>query len=287
MKKEALWYEKSEDKSVQCLLCPHNCKIPPGKRGICKVRYNDNGILYTLNYKKASSMAMDPVEKKPLYHFHRGKRILSVGTFGCNFRCDFCQNYEISQSDYYSNTLDIEKLISICKKDPNCIGIAYTYNEPTIWYEFVLECAKKFKAAGLANVLVSNGYINIPPLKELLPYIDAMNIDVKSMNKDFYKIICGGRPGPVMATVEKAVKNCHVEVTNLIIPTQNDSTEEMTKLSKWLASLNPNIPLHLSRYFPRYNMDLPPTDPALLLKLRNVASKYLNHVYIGNVPGIL
>ncbi len=287
MKKKALWYEKSDGNSIQCLLCPHNCKILPGKRGVCKVRHNDNGILYTLNYKKVSSMAMDPVEKKPLYHFHRGKKILSVGTFGCNFRCDFCQNYQISQSDYYSSTLNIENLISICKRDPDCVGIAYTYNEPTIWYEFVIECGRSFREAGLANVLVTNGYINIPPLKELLPYIDAMNIDVKSMNEDFYKIICGGRPDPVIATVEEAVKKCHVEVTNLIIPTQNDSAEEMTKLSKWLASLDPDIPLHLSRYFPRYNMDLPPTDPALLFKLKSVASKYLNHVYIGNVPGIL
>ena len=287
MKKEALWYKKIDDNSIHCLLCPHNCKIPEGKSGICKVRKNEKGVLYTLNYKKASSIAMDPVEKKPLYHFHRGKKILSIGTFGCNFRCDFCQNYEISQSDYYSSVVDIDKLINTCKKNPNCIGIAYTYNEPTIWYEFVLECSKKFKEAGLKNVLVTNGYINITPLKELLPFIDAMNIDVKSMDEDFYKIICGGRPKPVMATLEEAVKFCHVEITSLIIPTQNDSEEDMTKLSKWLASLNPDIPLHLSRYYPRYHMDLPPTDPALLMKLKNIASKYLNHVYIGNVPGLI
>ncbi len=286
MKKEALWYEKLDNNIVKCSLCPHGCVISDGKRGICKVRHNDKGILYSANYKKASSIAMDPVEKKPLYHFHPGKYILSVGTYGCNFRCDFCQNYEISQKEYFSRILDIDDLIKICKRDSHCIGIAYTYNEPTIWYEFILECAERFKREGLVNVLVTNGYINTEPLKKLLPYIDAMNIDVKSMDNDFYKEICGGTLEPVMNTVEESIGKCHVEITNLIIPGKNDSIDDMVKLSQWIAALDPDTPLHLSRYYPRYNMNLPPTDPKVLLKLKEAARKYLNYVYIGNVPGM-
>lgn len=286
MKKEALWYEKLDNDIVHCHLCPHNCKIAEDESGICKVRQNDNGTLYNLNYKKATSIAMDPMEKKPLYHFHPGKYILSIGTYGCNFRCGFCQNHEISQNTLGGQTLDIDELIKICKDKPNCVGIAYTYNEPTIWYEFVLECAKKFKEANLANVLVTNGYINIEPLKELLPYIDAMNIDLKSMNDEFYKEICGGRLEPIKNTIKEAIENCHVEITSLIIPTKNDSPKNMEKLSKWIASLNPDTPLHLSRYYPAYKMQIPPTDPMTLLELKDVALQHLKHVYIGNVPGL-
>ena len=286
MMKEALWYKKLDNKKVNCQLCPHNCKIAAGKSGICKVRHNKDGVLYSLNYKKASSIAMDPIEKKPLYHFHPGKYILSIGTFGCNFKCGFCQNYEISQSDFSRQVLDIKELIKICKNNPNCIGIAYTYNEPTIWYEFVLECSKKFKEAGLINVLVSNGYINPQPLKELLPYIDAMNIDVKSMKDEFYKKICAGSLKPVIHTVEEAISKCHVEIANLIIPTKNDSPFEMEELAKWIASLDPDTPLHINRYYPAYNMDLPATDPMVLLNLKEIALKYLKNVHIGNVPGL-
>lgn len=286
MKKEALWYEKLDNDIVHCHLCPHNCKIVEDKSGICKVRQNNKGTLYSLNYKKATSIAMDPMEKKPLYHFHPGKYILSIGTYGCNFRCGFCQNHEISQNTLGGQTLDIDELIKICKSKPNCVGIAYTYNEPTIWYEFVLECAKKFKEANLANVLVTNGYINIEPLKELLPYIDAMNIDLKSMNDEFYKEICGGRLEPIKNTIKEAIENCHVEITSLIIPTKNDSPKNMEELSKWIASLNPDTPLHLSRYYPAYKMQIPPTDPMTLLELKDVALQHLKHVYIGNVPGL-
>ena len=286
MKKEALWYEKLDNNIVHCHLCPHNCKIAEGKSGICKVRQNNNGTLYSLNYKRATSIAMDPMEKKPLYHFHPGKYILSIGTYGCNFRCDFCQNHEISQNTLGGQTLDIDELIKICKDKPNCVGIAYTYNEPTIWYEFVLECAKKFKEADLANVLVTNGYINTEPLKELLPYIDAMNIDLKSMNDEFYKKICGGRLEPIKNTIKETIKNCHVEITSLIIPTKNDSPDNMEQLSKWIASLNPDTPLHLSRYYPAYKMQIPPTDPMTLLELKDIALQHLKHVYIGNVPGL-
>lgn len=286
MEKEALWYEKLEGDIAHCLLCPHSCKIPEGKNGICKVRHNLKGVLYAKNYGKVSSIAMDPVEKKPLFHFHQGKYLLSIGTFGCNFKCDFCQNHQISQSDYFGQMLDIDKLIDICKSYPGCVGIAYTYNEPSIWYEFVLECAKKIKSKGLLNVLVTNGYINPEPLLELLPYIDAMNIDVKSMNPEFYTKICGGSLAPVIRTVEESINKCHVEITNLIIPELNDKSEDIRKLSKWLASLDPDTPLHLTRYYPSYKMKTSPTEPAKLLELKIAAKEYLNNVYIGNVPGL-
>lgn len=286
MEKEALWYEKLEGDITHCLLCPHSCKIPEGKTGICKVRHNLKGVLYAKNYGKVSSIAIDPVEKKPLFHFHQGKYLLSIGTFGCNFKCDFCQNHQISQSDYFSQMLDIDKLIDICKNYPDCVGIAYTYNEPSIWYEFVLECAKKIKSKGLLNVLVTNGYINSEPLLELLPYIDAMNIDVKSMNPEFYTKICGGSLEPVIRTVEESINKCHVEITNLIIPELNDKSEDIRKLSKWLASLDPNTPLHLTRYYPSYKMKTSPTEPAKLSELKKEAEEYLNNVYIGNVPGL-
>lgn len=286
MDKEALWYEKLEGNIVHCLLCPHSCKILEGKNGICKVRHNLKGVLYAKNYGKASSIAMDPVEKKPLYHFHKGKYLLSIGTFGCNFKCDFCQNHEISQSDYFGQMLDIDKLIDICKSYTDCIGIAFTYNEPSVWYEFVLDCAKKIKSKGLLNVLVTNGYINHDPFMELLPYIDAMNIDVKSMRPEFYKKICSGSLEPVIRTVEESINKCHVEITNLIIPELNDDPNDVRELARWLASLDPDTPLHLTRYYPSYKMRTSPTEPAKLLELKKVAKEYLNNVYIGNVPGL-
>ena len=286
MKKEALWYVPLDSNNVRCLLCPHNCYISEGKSGICKVRYNDNGILYNSNFNKLTALAMDPIEKKPLFHFHEGKYLLSIGTFGCNFKCDFCQNHRISQGHCSGEDLDINWIINTCKKHPHCVGVAYTYNEPSIWYETVLECAKVIKSHGFVNVLVTNGYINKEPLLELLPYIDAMNIDVKSMENKFYKDFCGGSLEPVIKTVETAINKCHVEVTCLIIPGLNDNEDDMVNLSKWLASFNPSTPLHINRYYPSYNMDIPATDPKALIKLKKVAKKHLENVYIGNVPGL-
>ena len=286
MEKEALWYEKLDNNSVHCLLCPHSCNIPEGKNGVCKVRHNLGGILYSSNYGKTTSIAMDPVEKKPLFHFHKGKYLLSLGSSGCNFKCDFCQNHQISQSDCPNQALDIDWIANMCKSYPYCVGVAYTYNEPSIWYESVLECAKKIKSQGLLNVLVTNGYINSAPLMELLPYIDAMNIDVKSMNPEFYKKICGGKLEPVIQTVETSIKRCHVEITCLIIPELNDSPDDMRKLAKWLNSLDPDTPLHINRYYPSYNMKTPATGYETLIGLKEVAKEYLNHVYIGNAPGL-
>jgi len=281
--KEALYYEKLEDKKVQCLLCPKECKILNGKTGFCKIRLNKEGILYSTIYEEVSSFGMDPIEKKPLYHFYPGSYILSVGTNGCNLGCEFCQNWEISQvANSGREKITSDKLVEIAQKEGS-IGIAYTYNEPFIWYEFVLETAVKVKNKGLKNVLVTNGFINEKPLLEILPFIDGMNIDIKSFNGNFYKKICKGDLNPVKRTIEISAKRCHIELTNLIIPTLNDSTEEITNLVDWIASIDANIPLHFSKYFPMYKMNISETSVDTLERAYNIAKKKLKYVYLGNI----
>ena len=289
MKKEAMFYEKEDHGKVHCFLCPHHCRIPEGGRGICGVRQNSSGILYTLNYGELSSVGVDPIEKKPLKRFHPGSFILSVGSIGCNLKCPFCQNHSIARvKPEEVNTLSssseeiVEKAIFL--KSQGNIGVAYTYNEPTIWYEFVYETAKKAKENGLLNVLVTNGYISEEPLKKILPYIDAMNIDLKAYNAEFYRNVLKGGLEEVKAVIEMAAAYCHVEVTTLVIPDWNDSPREIEEMAKWLASQSPDIPLHLSRYFPRYELtDKPPTSLHSLTELKKTAERHLNHVYLGNV----
>jgi len=284
MKQKAMFYEKIGDK-VHCCLCPHNCLIESGKLGKCNVRINDNGELFTENYGEITSLALDPIEKKPLNYFKPSTYILSAGTFGCNFKCDFCQNYSISQFKADSRFISKEDLVNTVLAAENSIGIAFTYNEPTIWYEYVYDCSKllKEKDESKSVVLVTNGFINEEPLKKLLPYIDAMNIDLKSFNDNFYKNICDGRLKPVLKTIETAAKNCHVEITTLLVSGENDSAEEVEKIAKYIASIDKDIPLHLSRYFPNYKYKNPPTDIDFILKAEKIAKKYLNRVNIGNV----
>ena len=288
--KEAMYYEKLEDKGVLCRLCPHQCRISPGKYGICRVRNNIEGTLYTHNYGMISAVAMDPVEKKPLYHFFPGKYLLSLGTIGCNFSCKFCQNYHIAQQGAKEDAGRLYEasesyLLSLCRQEEDCVGIAYTYNEPSVWYEYVLDTAKYMKEKGFKNVLVTNGYIAEKPLMELLPYIDAMNIDVKGFKEEYYSNICGGRLEEVKNTVETAAAKCHVEVTTLVVPGHNDSEDEMEEMCKWLSGIKPSIPLHLSRYFPMYKMREDPTPVQTLKKLKRAALNYMEYVYIGNLPG--
>lgn len=281
---EALYYDKISGTKVHCRLCPHECVIADGKHGICGVRVNDGGKLYSEVYGKMTSIAVDPIEKKPFYHYHPGQYILSLGTRGCNFRCTFCQNWQISQ-DPLAPTGDItsEEIVSKAEKIKS-FGIAYTYNEPFIWYEFVLDTAKLAKSRGIENVLVTNGFVNMEPLEEMLPLIGAMNIDLKSISDDFYRKICNGRIQPILDVIKRSVKSCHVELTTLLIPTLNDSEEEITKLVDWVyTNAGEDVPLHFSRYFPCYKMDLPPTPVETLKRAEYIAKGKLKRVYLGNM----
>ncbi len=280
--KEAEFYEKKENNNIQCKLCPHNCLIKEGESGICRIRKNKEGTLYTENYGEISSIGVDPIEKKPLYHFHPSKGILSIGTYGCNFKCLFCQNYTISQKDPPTTYHTSEEIIKQAK-NRNTIGIAYTYSEPMVWYEYVYETAVKAHEEGLKNVLVSNGYLNPNPLEKLTPYIDAANIDLKSFNNEFYKKLCGGTLQPVLDTISYLYGKTHLELTTLIITGHNDKLKELEEIFKWIKNLSPDIPLHLSRYFPNYKMDDPPTDLKKMEEAYQLAKKYLNYVYLGNM----
>jgi pyruvate formate lyase activating enzyme len=256
-----------------------------GQRGICKARRCENGKIVCDNYGKLTSVALDPIEKKPLQRFFPGSMILSVGSYGCNLHCPFCQNSEISMSDaeptvYVSPDTLIEKAKSLVKQGN--IGIAYTYNEPLISYEYVLDCARLAHEANLKNVLVTNGTICEEPLRILLPYIDAMNIDLKGFTQKYYNKL-GGDLDTVKRTIELSVAACHVEVTTLVVPRENDNEEEISAMAQWLASLSEDIPYHLSRFFPRYRMcDRGPTRVSDVYDLAEVARRWLKYVYTGN-----
>jgi pyruvate formate lyase activating enzyme len=282
--KEALYYEKLDQKRVHCHLCPNECFIADGRRGSCGVRINKDGVLYSEVYGKTTSLSLDPIEKKPLYHYHPGEYILSLGTKGCNFHCDFCQNWHISQ-DLDVPTEDVTSEYVVAKaKEVKSFGIAYTYNEPFIWYEFVLDTAKLAKKHGLENVLVTNGYVNMEPLEGMLPYIGAMNIDLKSFDEKFYSKICRGALRPILDVIKRSARSCHIELTTLIIPTLNDSDEEIKAEVDWIyENVGSDVPLHFSRYFPCYKMSLPATPVATLERAAAIARKKLRYVYLGNV----
>jgi pyruvate formate lyase activating enzyme len=272
---------------VVCTICPHGCAIEEGGIGFCRARGNVGGNVTAINYGLITSRALDPIEKKPLFHFYPRSLILSVGSFGCNLRCSFCQNHEISMAcleDSQTTAVTPEALIDTAKSlvPKGNIGIAYTYNEPLIGYEFVTDCARAAKRAGLRNVLVTNGYVNEQPLCDLLPYVDALNIDLKAFTQEFYAKISGDLK-TVKRTIEIAAARCHVEVTTLVIPGENDGEDEIRALSAWLASVDPGIPYHLSRFFPRFQMmDKDATEVSHLRKLRDIAAQSLKYVYPGN-----
>jgi len=228
---------------------------------------------------------MDPIEKKPLYHFYPGTMVLSLGTIGCNFTCVFCQNWTISQAnikDVQVEELSPEKAIQLVLQN-NSPGVCYTYSEPLIWYEYILDTAKLAKKNNLKNILVTNGFINREPLIKLLPFIDAMNIDLKSFRNSFYQKYCKGSLSPILNTIELSKEYCHVEITNLIIPGLNDSEEEIKEMVDWISSLSKDIPLHFSRYFPCYKMNISATPISTLCKARDIAQKKLKYVYVGNI----
>ena len=289
MKKEASFWKKIEDKKVQCSLCSHNCKISEDKLGICGVRKNEQGKLYSLIYGSASSLAADPIEKKPLYHFHPGTNAFSMGTVGCNFKCSHCQNYGISTADpdsYFMKEITPEDVVKLAKRY-GCQGVSYTYNEPTIWHEFCYDSAKLVKKAGLYTCYVTNGYISEEPLKELSSCLDAMNIDVKAFTDSFYKKICKARLEPVLNTCELAkALGIHIELTYLVIPTYNDSTNEIKEFCKWVVEkLDKNVPVHFSRFHPDYNMNnIPMTPMETLQKIYDTAKQTgILYPYLGNV----
>ncbi len=288
--KECKFYEKLENSLVNCTLCPHNCIIKENNTGICNTRINIKGILYSLTYGKPCSISVDPIEKKPLFNFHSGKQILSIGTIGCNLKCKFCQNYDISQSkaiDFIEKieTVAPEEVIKITK-EKNLNLIAFTYNEPTVFYEYMIDIAKLAKQNNIECVIVSNGFINPEPLKELCKYISAANIDLKSFNKDFYKKICSAKLEPVLESL-KILKenNVHIEVTNLILESKNNSLEEIEKIAIWIKeNLGEETILHLSRAFPMYKMqDIIPTPISTLYSAQEVCKRHLSNVFIGNV----
>ena len=274
-----------------CKVCFRHCDIKEGGRGFCGARTCQGGEVIASNYGKVTSLALDPIEKKPLNRFHPGSLVVSVGSHGCNLRCPFCQNNEISwprnilrmeKSAEYLAPDDLANLAYKYRNQGN-IGVAFTYNEPLVGYEYVRDTARLVHHKGMKNVLVTNGTASLEVLEELKPYMDAMNIDLKGFTDHYYSEVLGGSRQMTMAFIEEAVKFCHVELTTLIVPGENDSEEEIREMTEWIAGLDEEIPLHISRFFPRFNMtDRDATDVGLIYRLADVARERLKYVYTGN-----
>lgn len=272
-----------------CRICPHRCSLAEGAVGRCRARVARGGEVVSLNYGLATSLALDPIEKKPLARFHPGSTVLSVGSFGCNLSCPFCQNASIAQAGEHEvrwRRVEPGELVEQALRlaDRGCIGIAYTYNEPLVGFEFVRDCARLAHEAGLLNVVVSNGMICDEPLEELVPLIDAANIDLKGFSQDFYDLV-GGEYLTVRRTIERlaAAPSCHLEVTTLVIPGLNDDVGQIAEAARWLASLDPGFTYHLTRFFPQHRMaDRPPTPIATLREAAVAARRYLRYVRLGN-----
>lgn len=268
-----------------CPVCMHHCRLDEGQTGLCRARSNIGGRVVCTNYGKITAYALDPIEKKPLRHFYPGSFVLSVGSYGCNLSCPFCQNYTISmigekEADY--GILRPEELVTEALNCPNCIGIAYTYNEPLVGYEYVRDCAQLAREKGLKNVMVTNGCAETAVLEEFLSLIDAFNIDLKGFTPEFYRKI-GGDITLVKAFIQRAAEVSHVEITTLVIPQENDGTEEIEGMARWLATIDENIPYHISRFFPQWKMrDREETPIEEVYRLAKAAGKYLNNVYTGN-----
>jgi len=280
---EAKYWKKRDDGRIACELCPQACVIPEGGHGVCLGRVNRRGALFAENFGQCVSVAMDPIEKKPLYHVCPGRQVLSIACNGCNLRCDFCQNWTISQTRVRTTPLPPDELVRLARESGS-FGVAYTYTEPLVWYEYLLEAGALVRGAGLKNILVTNGVINEAPLRELLPLVDAMNIDLKSMRPSFYRDYCHCEGAEAARrTIRLAAEQCLVEVTNLIIPGLNDSDDDLRELVDFVADVGRTIPLHFSRYFPTYKMNIEPTPVETLERARDIAREKLDYVYLGNV----
>lgn len=292
-RKDAMLYEPLEDREVHCFLCNHHCRIRDGETGFCRVRMNMGGRLKTLAYGKVVSANSDPIEKKPLYHFLPGSMSFSVATMGCNFHCGFCQNWQISQieekgiPELPGQPMSPEEIVEAAR-NTGCSSIAYTYTEPTIFFEYAYDTAKLAKNANLANVFVTNGFMTREALETISPYLDACNVDLKSFNREFYKSACHGRLKPVLDSIRAMKKlGIWVEVTTLIIPNRNDSDAELQQIAEFIAGISTEIPWHISRFHPGYQYgDSAPTSPETLRKAYALGKEAgLQFVYVGNLPG--
>jgi pyruvate formate lyase activating enzyme len=286
--KEARFYEKKKGNAVECQLCPHRCQIKPGHTGICHVRRNDNGTLYSLVYGAAIALHVDPIEKKPLFHFYPGSLTYSIATVGCNLRCKHCQNADISQASpsHYDTETTSSEIIVQQAIQTRCTSIAYTYTEPTVFYEYAFDTAKLAHEKGIKNVFVTNGYISKEPLEAIASYIDAANIDLKSMNETFYKQICGAHLSPVLESIQRYYDlGIWIELTTLLIPGYNDSNEELHNIATFISNIDPSIPWHVTAFHPTYELtDAPPTQTSTLEKAARIGKEHgLSFIYQGNV----
>jgi pyruvate formate lyase activating enzyme len=281
----SFWHAASEGR-VKCDLCPQRCVIRDGERGECNLRENRGGSLYASAYGELASTAIDPIEKKPIYHFHPGDYVLSTGPNGCNLRCRGCQNYQISQDKAATHYLSAEALaqLAVAHDSP---GIAYTYTEPLVWWEYVRDSCRAARDRGLYNVAVTNGFLEEEPAREIAAHLDAANVDIKSLSDEFYRDYCGGKLEPVLRTAVIFKEKLHLEITHLLVTGLNDGEDDVAFFVKWvLDNLGRDTPVHFSRYFPHYEMDAPPTPTHHLLRAKEIAERDLYYVYLGNVAGI-
>ena len=278
-------YVNKDSYSASCLLCPQHCQLRHGQSGRCHARENRDGEVVSRTYGEVAAWNMDPIEKKPLYHFYPGSWIFSVGGFGCNLSCSFCQNHEISQKHQVGIKVTPTELAEFALQERKSLGLCFTYSEPSVWFEMIRDTAPLVRAQGGKVVLVSNGTISPRFIEELIPWLDAVNIDIKAFTEEFYQHYCGGKLAWVLDNVERLAGRVHLEVTTLVIPGANDDPLELNELARWLHQLGVPLAWHLSGYHPAYRLAVPPTELKTLERLGNLAKEWLPYVYLGNVKG--